>query len=133
MDEVEESWNKKRIITAFIVVVFFLVTGGYFLKERILDKSLDFFRKKSVLSSKSEEAKDQSSKKNGDATGLDIDLQKALREKLDALKREVANLNIADIATSSPQVIKVLNDLNALKDYPRNEAKDICEKLCRGL
>ena len=60
-------------------------------------------------------------------------LQSSLQQRLDSIKHEVSKLDIADIASSSPQVQKLINDLNALKEYPSHQIKGICEKICSGL
>lgn len=131
--DVEESWNKKRIFVAFIITMIALATGGYLLKTYVLGKNIDFFRKKTVVSPTPPKDVKGASAQEGNTGGSDIKLQKTLQGKLDNLKKEVANLNIADIASSSPQVQKIINDLNSLKEYPRSEAKNICQKLCSGL
>ena len=60
-------------------------------------------------------------------------LQNSLQQKLVDIQQHVSKLNIADIASSSPQVQKLIKDLNALKDYPSNQIKDVCQKICSGL
>jgi len=57
-------------------------------------------------------------------------LEKSIKENLDALKKEVADLSIEDIASSSPQIQKIIEDFNSLKQYPVNEIKDICRQIC---
>ena len=59
--------------------------------------------------------------------------QSSLQQRLDSIKHEVSKLDIADIASSSPQVQKLINDLNAIKNYPSHQIKDICQKICSGL
>jgi hypothetical protein len=42
-----------------------------------------------------------------------------------------------EIASSSPQMQKILNDIKSLEQYPANQAKEFCrqiyEKICGGL
>jgi hypothetical protein len=35
-----------------------------------------------------------------------------------------------EVASSSPQVQKILNDIKALQQYPANQIKDLCRKIC---
>jgi hypothetical protein len=122
MEEVNsvETWNKKRIIIAIILVAL-LVVGGCLLKVYVLDKNSSGI-KKSVKSASVEVGNlDPDSK---------IDVQGVVRERINNLKQEVSGLNVLEIATSSPQVQKILNDIKALEQYPANQIKDICRKIC---
>ena len=122
MEEVNtgESWNKKRIIIAVFLLVL-LLAAGYLFKTRIL--SQDSVRQvKSVKGISAEENIVKSEPK--------IDIQEALKEKIDNLKQQVSGLDVADIASSSPQVQKILNDIKSLEQYPTNQIKDICRKIC---
>lgn len=125
MEKVEEasSWNKKRIFAA-LFIIFFLAIGGYFFKTRVLDATSSNQELKSVkgISSKAK------NKSNGN--DVSIDIPKAVREQIDNLKQEVSGLNILEIASSSPQVQKILNDVKALEQYPTNQLKEICKKIC---
>jgi hypothetical protein len=115
--------NKKRIlILVFIIILLGLL--GYSAKTLVLDKNQDIFSKKSV--------KGTSTQKNSNVPSASS-LETELKKKLDTIKQEVSKLDIADIASSSPQVQKLINDLNALKDYPSNQIKDACQKICSSL
>jgi hypothetical protein len=61
------------------------------------------------------------------------DIKQGIQNQIDSLKSEAQNINVVDIATSSPQVQKVINDLKAIQDYPKNQLKTTCEKICSGL
>jgi hypothetical protein len=56
-----------------------------------------------------------------------------LQEKINEITQQVSKLDVKDVASSSPQVQKVLHDMEALKDLPRSQAKDACVKICSGL
>ena len=125
MDKTEniETWNKKRIIIA-IAIITLLIIGGILLKNSILGTK---FSPSSFLKS----VKGVSSQKVDKPVPLPI--KATIQEKLDTIKKDINSLNIVDIASSSPQVQKIINDLNSIKDYPKNEAKDLCQKICGGL
>ena len=61
------------------------------------------------------------------------DVKQSIQNQIDNLKNEAQNINVVDIATSSPQVQKVINDLKAIQNYPQNQLKTTCEKICSGL
>lgn len=61
------------------------------------------------------------------------DIKSSVQNQIDSLKNEAQNINVVDIATSSPQVQKVINDLKAIQDYPQNQLKTTCENICNKL
>lgn len=50
-----------------------------------------------------------------------------------AIQQQIDKLPFANIASSSPEVQKILHDMQGLKKYPLGEAKAICETLCKSL
>lgn len=122
MEEVNEgaSWNKKRIFAALILILL-LAIGGYFFKTRILDEN---------LSPQTKSIKGISTAEKTTEPPFRTSIQDAVKEKINSLKQEVAGLNISEIASSSPQVQKILNDIKALEQYPTNQVKEICKKIC---
>ena len=126
MEEIksEESWNKKRIFAA-IVLIIVLIVLGYFLKTKVLGQgssSSDY--------SKAVKGTTSTKRENKEQEGLNINVQKAVKEKIESLKQDVKGLNIVEIASSSPQVQKILNDIKTLEQYPTNQAKEICRQIC---
>ncbi len=123
MERNEESWNKIRIFTVFFLIAL-LAVGAYFYKTRFFDANLS---PKEVKSVKGVSLEDKSNNSKEDA-GANI--QETIKDKLDDLKQEVFGLNIAEIASSSPQVQKIINDIKSLEQYPASQAKEICKKIC---
>ena len=120
----EESWNKKRIFAALFLIIA-LVALGYFLKTKVLGENsspTDFSKAVKGTTNAKEENKEQE--------GLNINMQKAVQEKIESLKQEVSSLNIMEVASSSPQIQKIINDIKALEQYPTNQAKEICKQIC---
>lgn len=118
----EDSWNKKRIFIA-VLLLSLLMIGGYFYKTSILNE--DAIPAKSVKGiSAKEDVKEPELKE------LKANIQESVREKINSLKQEVSGLNILEIASSSPQMQKILNDIKSLEQYPTNQAKEICKKIC---
>lgn len=127
MDDINihDSWNKRRIIMA-VVLAIGLIIGGYVLKTKIFDnKTFSDDLSMSVKGTSSEKQENKLQKEN-----LNLNVQKALVEKLQNLKQEVTGLNIAEIASASAQVQKILNDIKSLEQYPVNQAKEICRQIC---
>ena len=127
-----ETWNKKKILITLLIVVLLI---GFGAKTFVLSKNKDFFSVHTVptflksvmgVNTQKDKEKGESTKKNTSS----LPIQAVIKEKLDDLKKEVNSLNVVDIASSSPQIQKIINDLNSLKEYPANEAKEICKQIC---
>lgn len=110
-----------------ILIVFLLVGSvvgvGYGVKVRRIDKQKSSVRG-AISSSNSAQVKGE----NGRST-KDFSFQ----QKLEVVIKEVLHLELDDIASSSPQIQRVLGEIKALGKYPRNQAKDLCQKICSGL
>lgn len=128
MEEIknEESWNKKRIFVALFLIIL-LAVGGYFFKTKILDSNPSFSQDilKSVKGTSN--VREENKKQEGN---LGINVQKAVQDKINSLKQEVSGLDILEVASSSPQIQKIINDIKSLEQYPANQAKEICKKIC---
>lgn len=119
----EDSWNKKKIFIA-VSLLALLVAGGYLFKTRILGtESSSSQEQKSV---KGVAIKD----KNKEKEDFSINIKESVKEKINSLKQEVSGLDILEIASSSPQVQKILRDIKSLEQYPINQAQEICKKIC---
>lgn len=124
MEEVNkpESWNKKRIIIAALLLVL-LIAGGVFARNRLLPKEEEFQAGKLVEGASTVDENIQ--------PDIQANIQEAVRERIDSIKQEVSGLNLLDIASSSPPVQKILNDIKALEQYPANQARElICKQVC---
>jgi len=61
------------------------------------------------------------------------EIKNAVQDKINALQEEASNINVAEVASSSPQVQKVINDIKSVENYPSDQAKSFCEQVCSGL
>ncbi len=125
-----EKWDKKKIILT-IAIGAALIFGGLELKSYVLGED--------VAPQISE------SKSPKDIQGLNISptptislpsarqIGEGLGQNLSNIKQEINNINVADLATSSPQVKKILDDIKALPNVPANQAKEVCLNICNGL
>ncbi|MEX2007168.1 MAG: hypothetical protein WD992_00120 [Candidatus Levyibacteriota bacterium] len=122
-----EKWDKKKIFLAVLVISAFVVLGLQ-LKTYFLDSNY-------LKSNNSNSPKD--TKGTSISPTISIPSAKALGEEvvqnLNNIQQEINSINVQDIATSSPQVKKILEDIKALPNYPANQAKDMCIKFCSGL
>lgn len=139
VDLVKEAWDIKKIIIA-VAATATVAVGGYAGKQYFFDD------KKAVVvndelpkqqgtvegaRTDQEGSQKNDSKKSGAAIGSDI--QNVVQEKVVTIREQVSQLNPAEIATSSPQIQRILNDIHSIEYYPKNQAKEMCENICRGL
>lgn len=117
----EEVWDIKKIIIGVISIAA-VAGGGFYLKNKLTPKTqtptiqqVQGVSTESPIVSPTPQVK--------------INLQ----EKVQELKNDVTHLNVAEIASSSPQVQQILNQIKGIGDLPKNEAKQVCEKICSGI
>ncbi|MBI4079100.1 MAG: hypothetical protein HY429_02270 [Candidatus Levybacteria bacterium] len=119
----EEEWDKKKIAAAAFALLVLLGVGAYYANTYIFKQTTPTVAsiKKDVAGARSE-------------VKLSLPQPKEmLQEKFEDIKEEVEKINIVEIASSSPQIQKVLNDIKSLENYPRNQAKEMCKKICDGI
>lgn len=110
----EVNWDKKKIFIFSTVLVLILL----FLFYRVADFS----------------SNEQIEKPNTQLKGVSAeDLSKNVQEAVSNLQEQAESLNIEEVASSSPQVQKIINDLKSLKDVPKSQLKNTCERICNGL
>lgn len=137
VDTSEQIWDKKKIIVTFVICLGLFV-AGYGAKVFVLDK----FNQNSTktISSAPPSVEGASTDSSGtpqpsiDTSAISVpDVKATAQQKLDDIKSQVDNLSVNDIASSSPQVQKVINDLKSLQSYPKDQAKQMCDNLCKSL
>lgn len=125
MKEVKEKveWDKKKIILFVIAAVLLVGMGA------VINRMMFAGQETSVPSQV------MTSVKGASTSNVDpvSDIKNNIQNQMDNLKTEAQNINVVDMATSSPQVQKVISDLKAIQDYPKNQLRQTCEKICSGL
>ncbi len=111
--KIETEWDIRKIAFALIIIILVLAIGiwlerGYF-------------------------AEINSQKMVKDASMEVPNLQKVVQSRIESIKGEAAKINVEEVATSSPQMQKVINDLKSIQNYPSSQAKSMCEQICSGL
>ncbi|MBP9716889.1 MAG: hypothetical protein KBD51_03015 [Candidatus Levybacteria bacterium] len=120
-EESNEEWDKKRlIITTFFVVVAILAVREI--------KTTFFSNNDEVLGQNVSVTPTPIKKPDVEIPRVNVANQ--VGSKINEIKRNIEGLNAQEVASSSPQIQKVLRDMEGLKDLPSNEAKSMCVKLC---
>lgn len=127
---IQESWNKKRLI---IFSLFLVILLGTIFKIFVLDKNKTPVYNAIISGKNSGKVEGISTEDNQTVEQkASLPVQSIVENRLNEIRREVSKLNVSEIASSSPQVQKVLNDLKALENYPKNQAKEACLNLCNN-
>ncbi len=130
---IEEKWNKKRVVIGLVTLAL-LIVGLVSLKVLVLDKNQT--NTGSVAdnpgSVKGARTSSISPAQNNPEVSAP-DLNSTLQNQVNTIQQEISNLNLAEIASSSPQVQKVINDMKTLQNLPRDQAKSACQQICNGL
>ncbi len=113
-------WDKKKIIF-FLIAAVALIGIGFEAKDLILGASSAPKTQVSAPDVK------------GAATQASSSIKNSVQNQLNTLKTEAQNVDLTQIASSSPQVQKVINDLKAIQNYPQNQLKATCQQICNGL
>ncbi|HEV2339493.1 MAG TPA: hypothetical protein VGT05_01865 [Patescibacteria group bacterium] len=118
-EEFEEFWDiKKLLIGIFFIAI--LIGLGLIAKHFLLaDTSV--FPQQSIQSFSTQPISSSVSA-NGD-----------IATEVKKLENQAKNLSLTDIASSSPQVQQIIEQLQALPKMPENTAKNICVQLCNKL
>lgn len=122
MNNEEVSWSYKKIAIG-VIVVGILALIVYSQRDHIASYKTP---QKEVAGIETTRQKQSSETK---VTIPKVDLQ----EKITDITEQISKLDVGEVAASSPQVQKVLKDMESLKDVPRSQAKDACMSICRSL
>lgn len=118
---VDEVWDVKKILAAvFIIGLIVFTVKTYVLDKNLQNENLQTGTKVEGASVKSDKIVELPSQ----------DLRKDLNQRLNDLKENVNNINVIEVATSTPAVQKVLSDIKNLQNYPQNQCLNICNNLC---
>lgn len=135
----EEAWDIKKIIivTSIVVVgVAGVMYGTGFLssaKNKIVTEKPFLPNSEKVAGVATSDPETSSSSTEKGTTTFSSSLQKGVSQTIESIKADVEDLNVTEIATSSPQVQKIIKDIQSLQKYPESQAKEMCQKICSSL
>lgn len=115
-------WDKKKIAIFLISLALFIIL---------------VFELRTLILGKQETPSKPQIKNEKQIQGASVEnlpsIRQGIQTQIDNLKKEAESINVMDVATSSPQVQKVINDLKSLQNLPQSQFKQACEKVCNGL
>lgn len=114
--------EKKKFAMGLVILLIFSVIAVYQGRQLVLGKTQDRAVKGEATS---------------DMPNISLpsseELRSGIEQRVGDLQEQVLGLSPVDIATSSPQVQKILRDIKALEKYPKSEAREMCENFCKSL
>ncbi|MBI2032497.1 MAG: hypothetical protein HYV38_02915 [Candidatus Levybacteria bacterium] len=119
--KIEESWDRKKVFLALSLVIILLIFG-FFGSNRYFGQPKTEVKGDAIK----EEVKKTIEKPN-------INIKRDLESKVNAIREDVDSLDVKEVASSSPQIQKVLNDIKSIQNLPSNEAREACMKICSGI
>lgn len=133
--KIEERWNGKRILGALLVLGI-LGVGVYTFAPSVFDPVKHAFSKPSQTQSTDVQGVSTAREKEEDEKpkiGFAAIDRKELEKRLLEIKDHALKLSVNDVASSSPQVKKLIDDLEALQEIPKNRARQLCQELCKRI
>lgn len=117
-----EPFDKRKLALGIVSILFIIGLLWYGTKTAVLG---DHIVNKDVAVGNT-----GSLRKTSAQNSSTFSLPSPLEQKVKFLKEEASKLSVQDVATSAPQIQKILKDINSLQSYPRDQAKQACMQVC---
>ena len=121
--EEEFEWDRKRIISALIV--------GLIIVLVVFEVKNKFYPNTDILGQSSVKKSSEVERPEVDSPNLNVESK--VGTAIDDIKNNIDEISPEEVASSSPQIQKVLQDIQGLKNLPIDKAKSTCLKLCSEL
>jgi len=123
----EEIWDKKKIIAG--ILLFLILIGSIIgVKLYVLPKSI---ARHIPIGPAVEGA--STSFISPTPASISLPTTEDLQKKILELQNQITHLNLNDIASSSPQIQQLIQQVQQLPKAPGNAAKEACVQLCNRL
>lgn len=138
---IEEHWDIKKIVIG--VLVFSLLAGVAFAAKEyfspIPNTAQDITHIQTTVGVKGAETntndsgngtQTQQSQNNGT---FSLPSSTDIQNQIQNIQQQVTHINVADLASSSPQIQQIIQQVEKLPSTPINAAKAACINLCNNL
>jgi hypothetical protein len=68
-----------------------------------------------------------------DIDSPNVNLESKVESSVSQIKDNIVNLDPEEVASSSPQIQKVLRDIQGIRDLPADKARNTCMRICSGI
>lgn len=129
----ETEWDRKKVIAG--LVLFALVLAAIIgLKLFILPKSIAQHIPIGP-SVKGASTTNDPNASYSDPTPIPISIPTTedLQKKIQQLQEQITHLNVSDLASSSPEIQQIIQQIEGLPKAPGNAAKEACIQMCNRL
>lgn len=133
IDLENETWNKKRVIIGVLTIICLFGAALFFKNIILKGKNIaSIFPLSRLVETKVAGVSTKKNFNTSDSPSIGK-LKTDLQSKLDSIKKDVGGLTVSDVASSSPQLKKIIEDIQNLQNLPRNQVKEACYNICKGL
>lgn len=140
---VEEVWDVKKIIIGIVSLVT-VVAGAYGVKKFIIDKNIhnnpsmqQSVRGEKTSDGSQDETLPQTGSNKSDnppaSFSAPSQIKNTVEQRIQSIREEITRLSVTEVASSSPQIQKIIQDIQQVEQYPSNQAKNVCQKICDGI
>ncbi len=138
----ETVWDKKKIAIGVVSAIILLGVGIYFLKPYLFNQqnaATEVSQKSGNIGSVEGASTSQGiDQKNDNSQGqtaksFSIPTVNDVQANIANIQQQITHLDAAQIASSSPQVQKIIQDIQSMQEYPKNQAKEMCQQICSKL
>lgn len=116
--------KEKSPLSGFLAVCVLVVIGLVFAYSQLGDSSSQ------VKGSQTIREKEQVTKEASQAATA---IKGRFEERLDSIKDQVEDLRAEDVVENSPQIEKIIQDLQSLQGLPKQQVKKTCQSICDSL
>lgn len=130
----EEQWDKRKIAIGVISLVG--LVGAFFGARYVLGKYGLFTQSPSTTQSVqgAQTTNDTTSPDNTSVSpAFSLPSASAVADQVAKIQDQVTKINLQDIASSSPQIQQIIQQIQDLPKQPGTMAKDACIQICNKL
>lgn len=124
-EQITLGWNFRRIIFAVLSFVIIIGTGLFFLDKEFKNFSADKKTVESKVLGLTEE-----NKSGKEEINLPFE-KKDVENVVTQIKENIETITPESIASASPEIQKVLNDIKAIENYKKEPVNVICDIVCK--
>lgn len=132
-EKYEEVWDVGKIIAGGVILIV-LIIAGIIGKRILFHESLapsSFIPRISMPSVKG--LSTFNAPEGGSSNNFVLPSSQTVQNQIQTIQQQVTHLNVAQLASSSPQVQDILKQIEQIPSGPEGQVKAACMRLCNNL